>query len=126
MKIYVISDKFDPRLQYDKVSSVVIKGDATNTTLVAGTDYNVYVDGVLNGTVKDQTAGTLVQVVMTQSGLDKLSAAKKADSTAQTVATFETTILAEGATGIIPQPGWRDPQRRLVGAAGRHRPRHPR
>ena len=105
MKIYVISDKFDPRLQYDKVSSVVIKGDATNTTLVAGTDYNVYVDGVLNGTVKDQTAGTLVQVVMTQSGLDKLSAAKKADSTAQTVATFETTILAEGATGIIPNQG---------------------
>lgn len=91
MGSYVMIDQLDPRLGYKSVDSVTVGG----TTLALGTDYTV---SVLDA---DGTAGgEYVQIIMTASGLDKLAAAKAADTGATVVAKLSTDILVEGSGTI--------------------------
>gem|GEM_PF-1114906 len=80
---YQVYDTFDARLTPPTAAQVVVQittATGTPTTLALTTDYTVTV------------SGQKVTVDFTTTGLDKLVAAKAADSTAQVLTTFPTTL----------------------------------
>lgn len=107
---YVLADTVPAGASFKRVASVVVdNGSGTAlATLTAGTDYDVWVDGVKNGTA---VAGSLIQIAMTQTGLDALSTKRETNTKAVVVATLEVTgTLASGTitntASIIPSNAW--------------------
>lgn len=93
---YAIADKLDGKLTYSAAKPAVatITQPAGAGQLVAGTDY----------TVKHFPDTNTVAAILTKSGLDKLTAAKKSNPATQVQLVVPTTVNAVGAienTGLI-------------------------
>ena len=114
MGMYVVYDNLDPRLDFTS-TSVALSGTTPpalvrcETVSETACDYQVWVgaDAVspatssaltFRGTDSTVTGGPIVQIVFTDAGLVKLAA----NSSATVVTTINTTVNAEGLTGVIP------------------------
>ncbi len=109
IKKYVVGDGLSPYVTYQSATLSIVKPDGTLVTaLVAGTDYTVSAPAA-------GTAGGPVTFTFTTAGLDKLMAAKKADSTVVVRTDIVAQVSSLPATGIvpnkayfIPSQGWYD------------------